>query len=225
MPYQETVQHKQFTRRALVIGAGQVGLLGALGARLYHLQVVEQDRYQLLAEENRINLRLIAPPRGRVLDRFRRGAGEQPAQLPPAAGGRGGRRSRRGDRQGGPAGAAGGAADRARPARDPAPPQVRAGRGGEQPGLGRFRADQRERPGPARHPHGGGRDPGLSAGPGLRPCGRLCRRGVGKGDRRRPGAGAAGLPHRQDRDRAGCTTWPCAAAPATARSRSMPMAG
>lgn len=70
MPYQETVQHKQFTRRALVIGAAQIGLLGVLGARLYHLQVVEQDRYQLLAEENRINLRLIAPPRGRVLDRF-----------------------------------------------------------------------------------------------------------------------------------------------------------
>ena len=70
MPYQETVQHKQYTRRTLVVGAAQVALLGALGARLYHLQVVEQDRYQLLAEENRINLRLLAPPRGRVLDRF-----------------------------------------------------------------------------------------------------------------------------------------------------------
>jgi penicillin-binding protein 2 len=46
-------------------------LLGsALGARLYQLQVLEKDRYRVMADENRINLRLLVPPRGRIFDRF-----------------------------------------------------------------------------------------------------------------------------------------------------------
>jgi len=37
---------------------------------MYQLQVVEKDRYALLADENRINLQLLPPQRGRILDRF-----------------------------------------------------------------------------------------------------------------------------------------------------------
>ena len=37
---------------------------------MYYLQVIESARYATLAEENRINLRLLAPPRGRIVDRF-----------------------------------------------------------------------------------------------------------------------------------------------------------
>src|SRR6202020_2324559 len=48
----------------------QLGLVGSLIARMYYLQVVEAQRYKVLAEENRINLRLLAPRRGRILDRF-----------------------------------------------------------------------------------------------------------------------------------------------------------
>jgi len=59
-----------FTRRALLMGAGQVGILGMLAAKLYQVQVVEGERYATLAESNRISARLIAPPRGRILDRF-----------------------------------------------------------------------------------------------------------------------------------------------------------
>jgi penicillin-binding protein 2 len=59
-----------FTRRALLMMGGQVALLGGLAARLYQVQVVEGGRYATLAEENRVSARLIAPPRGRVLDRF-----------------------------------------------------------------------------------------------------------------------------------------------------------
>ncbi|MFC3126334.1 penicillin-binding protein 2 [Pseudoroseomonas globiformis] len=58
-----------FTRRALLLGAGQVGLFGFLGYRLQKLQLEEGDRYATLAESNRISTRLLAPPRGRVLDR------------------------------------------------------------------------------------------------------------------------------------------------------------
>ncbi|WP_341909609.1 penicillin-binding protein 2 [Ferrovibrio terrae] len=59
-----------FTRRALLLGTAQLGLFGALIGRLYYLQVMESDKYTLLAEENRINMRLLSPRRGRVLDRF-----------------------------------------------------------------------------------------------------------------------------------------------------------
>ncbi len=59
-----------FTRRALLLMAGQVGVLGMLGARLFQVQVREGARYTTLADENRISARMIAPPRGRVLDRF-----------------------------------------------------------------------------------------------------------------------------------------------------------
>lgn len=59
-----------FTRRAIALGGLKLGLLGVLGGRLYYLQVNESDRYKVLAESNRINLRLIAPSRGIITDRF-----------------------------------------------------------------------------------------------------------------------------------------------------------
>jgi penicillin-binding protein 2 len=61
-----------FTRRALILGAGQMGLLGVLAHRLHGLQIEQGERYATLAEENRLSARLIAPPRGRVLDRHGR---------------------------------------------------------------------------------------------------------------------------------------------------------
>src|SRR5437763_8533461 len=65
----ETQRHKLLTRRAAVL-AGAQALLGAmLAGRMYQLQILEKDRYSLLADENRINLRLLTPRRGRILDR------------------------------------------------------------------------------------------------------------------------------------------------------------
>src|ERR1700735_1113090 len=58
-----------FTRRAVLIGAAQGGIFSLLVGRLYYLEVIEGGKYRTLAEENRINLRLIAPPRGQILDR------------------------------------------------------------------------------------------------------------------------------------------------------------
>lgn len=63
-------RERLFTRRSLLLGLGQASLFGALGARLYYLQVVEADKYVTLAEDNRMNMRLLVPPRGRILDRF-----------------------------------------------------------------------------------------------------------------------------------------------------------
>lgn len=65
-------RQKIYTRRAAMLAGGKAVLLTALCGRLYYLQVVEADRYATLADENRINLRLLAPPRGRIIDRFGR---------------------------------------------------------------------------------------------------------------------------------------------------------
>jgi penicillin-binding protein 2 len=59
-----------FTRRALLVMGAQATLLGGVTVRLYQMQVVDGERYATLAEGNRISARLIAPPRGRMLDRF-----------------------------------------------------------------------------------------------------------------------------------------------------------
>jgi len=66
----EVKRSSVFTRRALLIGGAQIAAIGALGARLYQVQVVEGARYATLADTNRVSARLIAPPRGRLLDRF-----------------------------------------------------------------------------------------------------------------------------------------------------------
>ncbi len=65
----EKTRTKVFSRRAALFMGGQCLVMGGLGGRLYYLQVVESERYATLAEENRINFRLIAPPRGFITDR------------------------------------------------------------------------------------------------------------------------------------------------------------
>ena len=58
-----------FTRRAFALGAGGVGVFGALAARMYYLQVVKAQDYAALSESNRFNFRTIVPQRGHILDR------------------------------------------------------------------------------------------------------------------------------------------------------------
>ena len=59
-----------FTRRALLIGGVQTAALGGLAFRLKQLQEQEGSQYETMAEANRVTDRLIAPQRGRILDRF-----------------------------------------------------------------------------------------------------------------------------------------------------------
>lgn len=66
---EDSTRYKLFSRRAAILGGVQAILLSVLAGRMYQLQVLESDRYKLLAEENRINMRLLPPPRGRILDR------------------------------------------------------------------------------------------------------------------------------------------------------------
>ena len=59
-----------FTRRAVLVGGLQALLIAGLAGRLYQLQIVDSERYAMLADENRIDTHLLPPSRGRIFDRF-----------------------------------------------------------------------------------------------------------------------------------------------------------
>ncbi|NHQ74588.1 penicillin-binding protein 2 [Roseovarius gahaiensis] len=60
---------RRITRRALILGGAQAAFIGVLGLRMRFMQVEQADQFRLLAEENRIKIRLIPPARGRIFDR------------------------------------------------------------------------------------------------------------------------------------------------------------
>mgnify|MGYP001797795174 CR=1 FL=1 len=61
--------HRRMSRRSLIMGGAMTAMVGALGLRMRHLAVDQANEFRLLAEENRINIRLIPPARGRLFDR------------------------------------------------------------------------------------------------------------------------------------------------------------
>lgn len=60
---------RKMSRRAMLLGGVQMSVVAALGIRLQSMQVEQADQFRLLAEENRINIRLIPPARGLIFDR------------------------------------------------------------------------------------------------------------------------------------------------------------
>lgn len=52
-----------------MLGGFKLAALSTLGARLYYLQVIQGDKFRTLAEDNRVRLIPIIPPRGKILDR------------------------------------------------------------------------------------------------------------------------------------------------------------
>lgn len=65
----EASQTFAFTRRALFLGAVQGGVGALLAGRMAWLAIAENERYALLSESNRVNLTLIPPRRGWIVDR------------------------------------------------------------------------------------------------------------------------------------------------------------
>ena len=63
-------RYATFTRRSVGMGGGMAAVFAVLAGRLYQLQIRDGDQYMVDAEANRISERLIAPPRGRIVDRF-----------------------------------------------------------------------------------------------------------------------------------------------------------
>ncbi|WP_397542732.1 penicillin-binding protein 2 [Roseovarius salis] len=69
-PSRDTAEsHRRITRRSLILGGAMTTAVGALALRMRFLQVEQSDQFRLLADENRINIRLIPPTRGRIFDR------------------------------------------------------------------------------------------------------------------------------------------------------------
>ncbi|MER3352482.1 MAG: penicillin-binding protein 2 [Hoeflea sp. D1-CHI-28] len=69
-PTRDTAEsYRKITRRGLIIGGGMTAIVGTLALRMRYLQVEQADQFRLLADENRINIRLIPPTRGRIFDR------------------------------------------------------------------------------------------------------------------------------------------------------------
>ncbi len=58
-----------FTRRALVLGGAQLGVAGLLAGRMAWLAIAQADKYDRLAESNRVQSQLIPPRRGWIVDR------------------------------------------------------------------------------------------------------------------------------------------------------------
>ena len=61
--------NRTLTRRTLLLGGAMGAMVAVLGVRMRYLQVDQADEFKLLAEENRINIRLIPPERGLIQDR------------------------------------------------------------------------------------------------------------------------------------------------------------
>ncbi|MCA0871879.1 penicillin-binding protein 2 [Seohaeicola saemankumensis] len=68
-PRELSIMQRKTSRRALFVGGLQLAFAGGLAMRMRYLQVDQADQFRLLAEENRINIRLIPPARGKIFDR------------------------------------------------------------------------------------------------------------------------------------------------------------
>ncbi|MFM7029134.1 MAG: penicillin-binding protein 2 [Chakrabartia sp.] len=65
----EAQQQFTFSRRAFFLGTAQIGIGALLATRMAWLAVAENEKYSLLAESNRVNLQILPPRRGWIVDR------------------------------------------------------------------------------------------------------------------------------------------------------------
>ncbi|MEO6217008.1 MAG: penicillin-binding protein 2 [Sphingomonas sp.] len=65
----EAQQSYSFSRRAVMLGAGQAGIALLLAGRMGWLAIEENEHYSLLSESNRVNMTLVPPRRGWIVDR------------------------------------------------------------------------------------------------------------------------------------------------------------
>ena len=70
LPMTSAILSNRFERRTFVLGSLQAGVGTLLATRLGYLAVAQNEKYQAASESNRVNLTLIPPRRGWVLDRF-----------------------------------------------------------------------------------------------------------------------------------------------------------
>ena len=69
LPLTSAILTNRFERRTFVLGMGQATVGVLLATRLAYLSIFENQKYKAASESNRVNLSLIPPRRGWVLDR------------------------------------------------------------------------------------------------------------------------------------------------------------
>jgi len=68
-PQNPAEPRKRLTRRTVVLTGAMAGIMVTLGWRMRQIGVEQSKQFRLLAEENRVNIRLILPTRGLIFDR------------------------------------------------------------------------------------------------------------------------------------------------------------
>jgi penicillin-binding protein 2 len=69
-PFTSVHQSLAFSRRMLLVGGAQAAVGGLLIGRLGWLAVAENEKYQLMSENNRVQLIVVPPRRGWLIDRY-----------------------------------------------------------------------------------------------------------------------------------------------------------
>ncbi len=65
----EAQQNFSFARRAFVLGGAQLAIGGVLAGRMAYISIVQNEKYTLKSESNRVNFTLMPPRRGWIVDR------------------------------------------------------------------------------------------------------------------------------------------------------------
>ena len=60
---------KTISKRFFLLSIFKGGIVGAIGLRFFDLQIIENRKYEKLSDNNQFNYHMIAPERGRILDR------------------------------------------------------------------------------------------------------------------------------------------------------------
>ena len=66
---EQKIQFKTFTRRSLLLLITKLSLFTFVGWRLFNIQIINSDKYKTLSNNNRIDVKVIFPIRGLILDR------------------------------------------------------------------------------------------------------------------------------------------------------------
>ncbi len=66
----EASQTITFNRRTFFLGGTQLAVGGLLIGRMGWIAIAENEKYRLLSESNRVNLTIIPPRRGWLIDRY-----------------------------------------------------------------------------------------------------------------------------------------------------------
>ena len=67
--FRERNQYKTVSRRAVFILLSKSILFSFVGWKLYKLQITNSEKYKTLSKNNRINLKIVFPSRGLIVDR------------------------------------------------------------------------------------------------------------------------------------------------------------